>query len=170
MALWCTMSVVGPGAAGTDVPVTANQPVNTIVTVYNSGAVPVTMLTGTGWILPVTAGGTADNEVFFPGYNQVPAGTVTVPGTFQFDLSFVLFAPQVQGIINGIYTIGTTCYTSDGSVFSASQTVATSLPVGVTVGGQGGQPLGGTPPTMPTFYFGQIGYNLNVGPFLTPWL
>ena len=164
MALWCTMAVVGPAVAGTDIPVTANQPVSTIVTVYNSGSVAVNMLTAQGWILPITAGGTADNEVFFPGAT-VPSGSVASPGSFQFDLTFVLFAPQVNGIINGTYTIGVTCYSSDGSVFSANQTVATSLPVGNPVGGgQGGLPVYGAAGVIN----GQLAYDFRLAPFLSP--
>jgi hypothetical protein len=168
MALWATMAVTGPAVAGSDVPVIANQPINTIVTVYNSGAVALNILSGQGFILPVTAGGIADNEVFYPGYNQVPAAVAGVAGTFQFDLTFILFAPQVSGIIGGTYTIGTVIYMSDGSVLSANQTVATTTPVGNTVGGQGGVPLAGNAGTGQQFFAGQIGFNYAVAPFLTP--
>jgi len=168
MALWCTMAVVGPAAAGSDIPVIANQPIATTVTVYNSGSVAVTMLTGQGWVLPVTAGGVPDNEVFFPGANTVPAISGSTPGSFQFDLTFVLFAPQVSGIIGGTYTIGVTCYTSDGSVFSTNQTVATTTPVGNLLGGQGGVPLAGQAGVGPQFFYGQLGYSFYMAPFLSP--
>ena len=157
MAMYATMSLTG--AASGPVPVITNQPINTIITVYNTGAVPVNMLSIQGFVLPLTAGAIPDNEVLWPGQIQVPAQVGATPGSQQNDLTFIITSPQIPGIVSGPYVLAATCYSSDGSVFSAQLSVAATTSVNVGFGGQGGK---GTVP----FAFGQLGYDLSYGPFL----
>jgi hypothetical protein len=156
MAMFATLQVVGTSA---NPPVITGQPISTILTVFNSGVAPVNMLSIQGFVLPITAGAIPDNEVIMPSQVQVPGIVGTTPGQQQYDLSFIITAPQIPGIISGPFTLAATCYSSDGSVFSAQAQVAATLAVNPGIGGQGGK---GTAP----FGFGELGFDLNFAPFL----
>lgn len=156
MAMFATLQVVGTSA---NPPVIVNQPVNCILTVFNSGVAPINMLSIQGFVLPLTAGAIPDNEVIMPGQVQVPAQVGSTPGQQQYDLTFVITAPQIPGIISGPFTFAATCYSSDGSVFSAQVQVAATPSVNPGIGGQGGKGTG-------AFGFGELGFDFNFAPFL----
>lgn len=132
MALTATIALV-------ETPIAYNQRSTANVTISNSGASPVTVLTLQPQILPTPSdpnyemGINAQSSDLPKGFGQqfvAPAG-----GSVQVPFDYLLFSPQVAE--NGnlsqsvpvTYLIGCNIYTSDGSAFSPTPATQTITPI-----------------------------------------